>query len=354
MISRLFRKKTREPGLPPGTLIMEGQQKLVKASINVITYNEEGYTEYAPEEARDCSLPEAGGSVSWINVKGIHDVEKISGIGNLLKLNPLTMEDILNTDHRPKFEEYSDYVFIVLKLLNYDEQRNEVVTEQVSLILGSCFVVTFLEHADPFDPLRKRIFTAGAMIRKMKANYLLYSLIDMVIDSYYSIVEKLGDRIEALEENLVTDPDTQTLYDIHHIKNELVLLRKSVWPLREAMSALERSDTPLVGEFMRLYFRDDYEHIIQIIENTESLRDIVSGMLDIYLSSINNRMNSVMKVLTIFASIFIPLTFMASIYGMNFKYMPELEIQWFYPALLASMATVAAVMLIYFKRKNWM
>jgi magnesium transporter len=353
MISRLVRKKTREPGLPPGTLIMEGLQKLDKSTITVITYNEQVYTERTLDKVEDLSLPEPGNSVSWINIRGIHDVNKISAIGNQLKLHPLTLEDILNTDHRPKYEEFENYIFIVLKLISFNDRQDEVIPEQVSLIIGSNFVASFVEQDDPFDPVRKRVFAPGTVIRKMPASYLAYSLIDLVIDSYYTIVEKIGDRIEVLEETLVTNPDTKILYAIHHVKNELVLLRKSVWPMREIVGALERSDTPLIGTSMQIYFRDDYEHIVQIIENTESLRDIVSGMLDIYLSSINNRINAVMKVLTIFASIFIPLTFIASIYGMNFQYMPELGVWWAYPVILLVMAAVAVVMLLYFKRKKW-
>lgn len=354
MISRLFRKKVRESGLSPGTLILEGQQKVEKTSISLISYDEGEFTERGIENIKDCFPLKAKPVVNWINVRGIHNVEQISSLGNKLQLHPLVLEDILNTDHRPKFEDFDDYIYIILKMLSYDDARELVISEQVSLALGPNFVLTFLEHEDPFDAVRKRIGMPGSRHRKMNTDYLVYSMIDIIVDNYYSILEKLGDRIETIEEDLLANPDMNTLQAIHNVKNELVLLRKTIWPVREIINALDRLDTMLIHKSTHVYLRDIYDHLVQIIDNIESLRDIVSGMVDIYLSNLSNRTNAVMKVLTIIATIFIPLTFIVGIYGMNFKYMPELDLTWSYPVVLLIMAVIAVIMIIYFKRKKWL
>jgi magnesium transporter len=322
--------------------------------MTVITYSEHEYAENTLEKVEDCFPSDKKPAVTWINVRGIHDIEKISSIGSYLKLHPLTLEDILNTDQRPKYEDSADYILIVLEMLSHNDTQDVITSDQVSLILGADFVVSFLENEDPFGPVRKRIQTPNSLIRKMKADYLAYSLVDLIVDNYFAVIEKIGDRIETVEEELVTNPDAQTLRAIHGIKNELVLLRKSTWPVREIINAMDRSDSNLIRKSIHIYLRDIYDHIVQVIDNIESLRDIISGMLDIYLSSISNRTNAVMKVLTIIATIFIPLTFMVGIYGMNFKYMPELDLTWSYPVLLLIMALIAVVMIIYFKRKKWL
>jgi len=294
-------------------------------------------------------------TVTWVNVDGIHEVEVLERLGDCFGLHPLVVEDILNTDHRPKMEDFGDYIFIVLKMLYYSDKDNEVVTEQISLILGPNFVISFQEReGDVFNPIRERIRSEKGRIRKMGADYLAYVLVDSIVDNYFIILEKLGERIEFLEDELVTNPTPETLQAIHDLKREMIFLRKSVWPLREVISGLERGESSLIQESTGIYLRDVYDHTIQVIDAVETFRDMLSGMLDIYLSSISNRMNEVMKVLTIIATIFIPLTLIAGIYGMNFRYMPELEWPWAYPMLWLIMLAIGVLMLIYFRRKRWL
>lgn len=240
-------------------------------------------------------------------------------------------------------------------MLFYNENNNEVDVEQISLILGENFVISFQERpGDVFDPIRDRIRNAKGRIRKMGVDYLVYALIDAVVDNYFSIMEKFTEKIESLEEELINDPTPNTSRTIHNLKREMIFLRKSVWPLREVVNVLERGDLRFIKKSTRVFLRDLYDHTIQVIDTIETLRDMVSGMLDIYLSSISNRMNEVMKVLTIIATIFIPLTFIAGIYGMNFRYMPELQWQWGYFTVWIIMGAVAISMLFYFKRKRWL
>ena len=293
-------------------------------------------------------------TVTWINIDGLHRMEIIEKTGALFHLHSLTLEDIVNTGQSPKIEDYDDYLFIVLKMLYYDESKNEIEVEQVSLCLGPNFVLSFQEEKgrDVFNPVRERIRNGKGRIKKMGADYLAYSLIDSVVDSYFLILEKLGERIETLEESVVSEPSQTVLHDIHALKREMIFLRRSVWPLREVVSNLERGESPLIQESMHVYYRDVYDHTIRIIETIESFRDLLSGILDIYLSSISNRTNAVMKVLTIIATIFMPLTFLAGIYGMNFEYMPELKWHWGYPALLLFMAFIGISMLIYFQKEE--
>jgi magnesium transporter len=252
-------------------------------------------------------------------------------------------------------EDFEDYLFIVFKMLSYYEKESEIRSEHVSLFLGSNFVLTFQEkEGDVFASIRERIRDGRGRIRKMGSDYLAYALIDTVVDNYFSILEKIGEKVEDVEGELVTNPTTETIQSIHNLKREMIYLRKSVWPLREVVSRLERGDSELINETTVIYLRDVYDHTIQVIDAVETLRDILSGMLDLYLSSISNRMNEVMKVLTIIATIFIPLTLIAGVYGMNFRYMPELDWRWGYPTILLTMTVIGIIMLIYFKRKKWL
>ena len=293
-------------------------------------------------------------SVTWLNVEGVHQIEILEQVGKHFGLHPLVLEDIASTGQRPKMEDFDDYIFVILRMLRFDDKENETKTEQISLLLGPDFVISFQEkEGDVFDSIRERIRNNKGRIRKMGADYLAYALIDAVVDNYFMILEKLGETIEEIEEKLVTNPTSETLHTLHDLKREMVFLRKSVWPLREVINRLERSESPLINKSTYVYLRDVYDHTIQVIDAVETFRDMLSGMLDIYLSSVSNRMNEVMKVLTIIATIFIPLTFIAGIYGMNFRYMPELEQAWSYPAILILMLIMAIVMLIYFRRKKW-
>ena len=279
----------------------------------------------------------------------------IEQVGNSFNVHPLVLEDIANTVQRPKMEDFDDYIFVVLRMLRFDEKDDETKTEQISILLGPDFVISFQEReGDVFDIIRERLRNNKGKIRKMGADYLAYSLIDAIVDNYFVILEKRGETIEEMEDKLVTNPTSETLQALHDLKREMIFLRKSVWPLREVISRLERSESPLINKSTFVYLRDVYDHTIQVMDSVDTFRDMLSGMLDIYLSSVSNRMNEVMKVLTVIATIFIPLTFIAGIYGMNFKYMPELGQAWGYPAVLILMLAIAVVMLINFRRKKWL
>jgi len=354
-MAELIKRHSKKAGLAPGTLVHIGERKTEAVRITYMDYDEQNIQEKQVASIEECFPFKSTPTVSWINIDGLHDVELMEKLGKEFELHPLILEDILNTGQRPKVEDFDKYIFVVLKMLSYNDEKQMVQSEQVSLVLGANYVISFQEAiGDVFEPIRERIRSAKGRIRKMGADYLMYALLDAVVDGYFAILEKLGERIESMEEELVSDPTQETLEQIHTLKKEMIFLRKSVWPLRELISGLERSESPLIKETTEVYLRDVYDHTIQVIDTVESFRDMVSGMLDIYLSSISNRMNAVMKVLTIIATIFIPLTFIAGVYGMNFRYMPELERHWGYPLVLLVMGIVAIVMLIYFRRKRWL
>jgi len=352
---RLIRKRSEKTGLPPGTLVHVGERKTEKVRIRILDYDETQFEEKEAKTIEECFPFKDKPTVTWINMDGIHQVEIIEKLGSYFGLHPLLLEDILNTEQRPKMEDYGDYIFIVLKMLYSGEEKDKIEAEQVSLILGTNFVISFQEReGDVFDPIRDRIRKKKGRIRKAGADYLTYALLDAIVDNYFIILENIGETIEDTEQQLATNPGPETLQLIRALKKEMIFLRKSIWPLREVVSGLERSESSLIHESTGAYLRDVYDHTIQIIDTVESYRDMISGMLDIYLSSMSNRMNEVMKVLTIFASIFIPLTFIAGIYGMNFKFMPELEWYWGYFAVWGFMAAVGISLVAYFRRKKWL
>jgi magnesium transporter len=361
MGKKQVKRHSRKAGLPPGTLVHIGERKLESVRITVIDYDESSFQEKQVLKIEDCFEFKKTPTVTWINIDGLHDVEIIEKIGKQYDLHPLVLEDILHTGQRPKFEDLENYIFIVLMMMWFDDERQTVISEQVSLVLGPNYVISFQENiGDVFEQIRERIRNAKGRIRKMGPDYLMYSLLDAIVDGYFVILEKLGEKIELMEEKLVSDPTEKTLQQIQNMKREMVYLRKSVWPLRELISGAERSESDLIQDTTGAYLRDVYDHTIQVIDTVESFRDTVSGMLDIYLSSISNRMNAVMKVLTIIATIFIPLTFIAGIYGMNFNpeasrwNMPELNWRWGYPAVLLVMLIVTGIMIYYFKKKKWL
>jgi magnesium transporter len=352
---RLIKKRSQKAGFPPGTLVHIGEKKAETLKITIMDYDEAHFQEKEIKTIEECLLFKDKPTVTWINIDGLHQVEILEKLGECYGLHPLVMEDILNTDQRPKAEDYGEYLYIVLKDLDYDDKSSQIEPEQISLILGANFVFSFQEReGDTFGTIRERIRNSKGRIRKMGADYLAYSLLDSIVDNYFIILEKLGEKIEFLEEKLVTQATPETLQIIHHLKREMIFLRKAVWPLREVINGLERGESSLIKESTRIYLRDVYDHTIQTIDTIETYRDMVSGMLDIYLSSVSNRLNSVMKVLTIIATIFMPLTFLAGIYGMNFKYMPELEWRWSYPFIWLVMVGIGVFMLLYFRKKRWL
>jgi len=352
---KFVRKRSKKKGLAPGALVHIGEKKIDKARITLIDYSELEFQEKQVEKIEECFPFKDKPTVTWINIDGLHQIEIIEKIGKHFDLHPLILEDILNTGQRPKMEDFENYMFIVLKMLHYNEKKNETEIEQVSLILGKNFVISFQEKVgDVFDPIRERIKKEKSRIRKAGPDYLIYSLLDAIIDNYFGILEKVGEKIENLEEVVVASPVPKSLQTIHSLKRDMIFLRKSVWPLREVISNLGRTESSLVKESTNIYLRDVYDHTIQVIDSVETFRDMLSGMHDTYLSSISNRMNEIMKVLTIFAAIFIPLTFIAGVYGMNFNYMPELVWHWGYFGVLSVMAIVGISMVLYFKKKKWL
>jgi magnesium transporter len=354
-MNKIINKQKMKAGAPPGTLIHIGEEKVEKVSIEVIDYDEENLKEKEIENIKDIIPLKEKPTVTWININGIHDVEIIKKIGDIFKLHPLLMEDIMNTGQRPKMQNFEDYIFVVLKMLHYNDKEGKVIVEQVSLILGQNYVISFQEvEGDVFETIRDRLRNAKGRIRKKGADYLLYALIDAIVDNYFIILENFGERIEDIEEELISESKVETLHAIQRIKREMIYLRKSVWPLREVVNSLEREESTMIEKSTDIFLRDVYDHTIQVIDSIESYRDVVSGMLDLYLSSISNKMNEVMKILTIFAAIFIPLTFIAGIYGMNFNFMPELNWRWGYFGIIIFMLSVGITMLVYFKRKKWL
>ena len=349
-------KRSKKAGLPPGSLVHIGEKISGSARITILDYDEANFQEKQTDAVNECILFKDKPTVSWINIEGVHSAEVLEKLGECYGFHPLVLEDVMNTDQRPKIEDYSEYLYIVLKMLRYNDSNGGTVSEQISLIVGRNFLFSFQEgiEGDVFGPIRERIRSDKSRIRKMGPDYLAYSLIDAIVDNYFSILEKLGEKVEILEEVIVSNPATETLREIHFLKREMIFLRKAVWPLREVINSMERGESPLIQEGTRVYLRDIYDHTIQIIDTIETFRDMVSGMLDIYLSSVSNRMNAVMKVLTIIATIFMPLTFIAGVYGMNFKYMPELYWRLGYPTFWVIILVIAVTMLIFFKKKDWL
>ncbi len=354
-MARFIRRGGRKAGLSPGTLIHVGEVKVERARISLLDYDESAFQEKEVTTIEECFPFKDKPTITWINIDGLHQVEIVEALGKHFGLHPLVMEDIVHTGQRPKMEDYENTLFIVLKMLLYNEASEQIDEEQVSLILGPNLVISFQEReGDVFDPIRERIRNNRGRIRKMGADYLAYALVDAIVDHYFILLEKVGDRVEILGEELVEKPSPKTLEEIHALKRELLFMRKSVWPLREVISGLQRGESALFEEHTLIYLRDVYDHSIQVIDTVETFRDMISGMLDIYLSSVSNRMNEVMKVLTIIATIFIPLTFVAGIYGMNFQYMPELRWSWGYFGALGVMGLAVVGMILYFKRKRWL
>jgi len=361
MARRRLWKRPGKTGLAPGTLVHVGEKRVEKVEISLIDYDEKRCDERTVDRLEDVFVCKDTDTVSWINVNGLHEVEVIDRIGRHFGIHPLVLEDIADTGQRPKAEDHADYFFVVFKMLTFDPAADALSAEQVSAILGPGWVISFQERAgDVFDSVRDRIRTAKGRIRQMKADYLLHALMDSVVDQYFVILETFGEKVEALEERLVADPAPQTLQSVKQLKRDMIVLRRSVWPLREAISELDRSESNLIHKPTRAYFRNVYDHTVQVMDAIESVREMLSGMQDLYLSSISNRMNEVMKVLTIIATIFIPLTFVAGIYGMNFDpgasplNMPELKWRFGYLAALGVMAVIVAGMVVYFRKKRWL
>lgn len=290
--------------------------------------------------------------ILWIDVNGIHDKETIEKIAVKFKLHPLVLEDILDVNQRPKLIEHSEYMYVILKTAIWQEEHFR--PEQVSLVIGNNYIITFQEQNGNFAGLRKALLAGSGRIQKHGIGYLIYAMIDKLIENYFVALENFGENLEVVEDRLLMDSKAVLLPEIHFLKTEMLLMRKLVWPMREVIAALTRQQTGNFSESSLIYIRDVYDHTVQIMDTIEMYRDIISGMLELYLTSISNHLSEVMKVLTVISTIFIPLTFIVGLYGMNFKNMPELEWEWGYPAVLCVMAIISLSMICYFKRKKWL
>lgn len=354
-IGKLSKRRAQRAGQPPGYLSYSDEKTKEEVKISYIDYDKDNYTEKEIEDIEESFKFKETDTTTWINIEGLSDIDIITKLSSEYNIHPLVQEDIFHAHQRPKVEEHENFLYIVAKMLKYNEAEEEIESEQISLVLGDGFVITFQEKpGDVFDPIRQRLKNEKGKIRNMKADYLAYALIDVLVDNYFIILEKISDRIEDIEEELVKNPSEDTLHSLYDLKNEMIFLRKSVWPLREVVNRLEKDDNEFMGQTVKLYLRDVYDHTIQVIETVETLRDMLGSMLDIYLSSISNKMNEVMKVLTIIATIFIPLTFIAGIYGMNFEYMPELTVRNGYFIILIVMLIIGLYMIYFFKKKKWL
>jgi len=354
-MSRFIRRSSSRIGQTPGTAEYVGVPRHAPVEISQYDYSADAARQAAIADEAELVASLSSEANSWINVDGVHDAEKIQRIGDVYGLHPLAVEDIAHTGQRPKVEDYETHLFAVLRMLQWNDQEERIEDEQVSLVLGKSWVLSFQEKTgDVFGPVRERLTANRGRIRKAGADYLTYALMDAVVDHYFTILEVLGDRIEDLGEDLARSPSQEHLASIRHLKRELLFMRKSVWPLREVLGSLQRDESPLIADSTRPYFRDLYDHTIQVIDTVETFRDMVAGLMDIYLSSISNRMNEVMKVLTIIATIFIPLSFIAGVYGMNFTFMPETEWRYGYFGVLGLMFAVFVGMLLYFRKKRWL
>jgi len=353
--SSLFRKRAQKVGLPPGTLVHVGEKKTEKVVVRVVFYDAEGAELRELDSLGECTWLEREGLKAWIDVQGLHDVALIEKIGQCFGLHALLLEDVVDTNQRPKLEDYGTHTYVVLRNLKYDRPKGLVISEQVSLAISSGLVLSFQEGAeDLFSQVRERLLAGKGKIRQMGPDYLLYCLIDNIVDNYFPLLEHMGEELEELEEAILSSPTPQSVSQVHRLRREMLTVRKALFPLREVLGGLVRGESAHVGEAVRPFLRDVYDHTVEVMDTLETYRDMAAAMIDVYLSSVNNRLNEIMKFLTMISTIFIPLTFIAGIYGMNFEFMPELKWQWGYPAALGLMAAISGFMLWYFKRKGWL
>jgi magnesium transporter len=355
-MTKLIKKKSKKDGPTPGAFARMGEKKIEKTRITLMDYDEMHFQETEIKTLDESLSFKDRSTVTWVNVEGIHQVKILEKLGEYFGLHPLVVEDILNLKERPKVEDFGDYILIILKIpYHYDNNINGIEIEQISLVLGPNFVVSFQERAgDVFHPTREQIRVNKGRIRKSGADFLAYALVDSIVDTYFTVLEELGEHIESLEEEVVTKPLPETSQMIHNLKREMILMRKSVWPFREIEGVLEKGQSLLIHDSTKIFLSDVYDHTIEVIETVEIFRDMLSSILDLYLSSVSNKTNEVMKVLTIIATIFIPLTFITGIYGMNFTYMPELGWHWGYPMVWIVMMSIVVLMLGYFRKKKWL
>lgn len=349
----IFGKKRSIVGLLPGNLAQIEEKKVENVVIKVVSYNSENLVEKKLNSVEEClAFKDQPGTNLWINVDGLDQVKVIEKLGSYFDIHPLTLEDVLNTGQRPKMEDYDSYIYIVLKIMLLDEEKDEIIQNQVSIIFGYNFILSFQERrVDIFDPLMERLRNPAFRHKKHGVDYIAYSIIDAVIDNYFLVLDHFKEEVEEFEDELINNPTPETLKAIQKYKKEIFILRKSIWPLREMINSLQKTESEIISDNTHVYIRDIYDHTIRVIDSIEFLKETLASMVSVYLSSVNNKLSDIMRVLTLITTIFITLTFIAGVYAMNFDYMPELKIG--YPAILFFMASVVAIMLTYFKKKRW-
>ncbi len=350
-----FFTRSKKAGLAPGSLVYTGTKRKLEPRITVFDYSASKAEEKICSSVEETFTYRDTKSVTWINIDGIHNVNIIEKLGKHFNIHPLILEDIMNTNQRPKVEDMEEFLFVILRMHTHNSGADDFNTEQVSILITQNCVISLQEQeGDLFDPIRERLRTGKGKIRSMGTDYLAYTLIDTMVDNFFLVLEQIGEQTENLENEVIENPVPEVLQKLHVLKRNLLFLRKSVWPLREGITKLQRTESSLITPSTNIYLRDLYDHTIQIIDMVETMRDIITGLLDMYLSNISNKMNEVMKVLTIIATIFIPLTFIAGIYGMNFEYMPELQLRWGYFAVLGLIGVIVIGMVWFFWKKKWL
>ena len=355
MMSNTTGNLSKKAGLPPGTLLHIGRRKSEHTKISIVDYDKNNFNETVCKTINETFPYKEKKTTSWINIDGLHDTSIINSIGDYFGLHHLLQEDILNTKHRPKTEEFDNCIYLTLKMFGIGKDKKRIVSEQVSFVLGNTWIISFQEQeGDIFDDIRLRLRENKGTIRQQGVDYLFYRLIDTIVDNYFFVTENISELTEILEEEVIQMPNKKSLHQLQLIKNQLRDFRKSIPPLREAVSTLQKDNNSLIKDGTLRYLRDVYEHIIQVNESIEIQREILAGIMDLYLTGISNSMNQVMKVLTVIATVFIPLTFIAGIYGMNFDNMPELHWEYGYFGVLGLMLLVIIIMLFFFKRKYWL
>ena len=349
------KKKKKTSGLPPGSIVYTGKKTDIPVLVNYIEYNQEKCKQYTGKKKNEVIIRTPDENlVQWYDIRGLHDTELIHEIGNTFHIHPVICEDVVDIYQRPKYMEYDDGHFIHFKSIHFDSVKNNIVSQSISIYFGKAFVLTFQEHEDDvFASLRQRIIHAKGRVRNKQADYLANAIIDIIVDQYFDTLEEIDQRILGLEEKIGTDIDLIDKNDIYDLKKKLTKFRKSVYPLREAVNSFSRSDSELIEEKNTIYIRDVYDHVVQIIDSIDNHRDILSSLQDLYLSELSMKMNKVMQFLTIITSIFVPLSFLAGLYGMNFQYIPELNYPYGYFILLGAMVIIAICMIYIFRRKNW-
>jgi magnesium transporter len=351
---KVLRSRHQSIGQPSGSLIHIGERKVETTRITVIGYDEKQSVTMAVNNAAECFALKERFKVLWINVDGLHETGVIEEFGELFGVDPLTLEDILHTGQRPKVEDFERYLYLTLQMLDFNQENGEIGQEQLSVVLGPGWVITFQEiPGDMFDPVRQRINSASSKVRKHEADFLVYTLIDAVVDHYFSILEEIENRIDMLDADLMATFSQESFNALNALKRELIMFRKAVWPLREIIGSVARDDFAVVGDLVEHYFRDVYDHVILVIDTVEVFREIVTSMHETWLAGVNNRMNEIMKFLTMIATIFMPLSFIAGVYGMNFRNMPELNLWWGYYAVLGLMAIIVLGFIKYYRTRRW-